>query len=137
MQLNLLSALALPTAGEHRSRRALAVILASGPEDCGKRATLAFAAASTAQAMDMDTIVFLLGDGAHWAYAENADQVHVGGFPALTGLVDLFIESGGQVLLCSACDGSCAVPSTRRGDVRVAGFASLLSHTVGGSAMTF
>ena len=45
-----------------------AVILASGPEDSGKRATLAFAAACTAQMMDLDTIVFLLGDGAHWAY---------------------------------------------------------------------
>jgi len=138
MQLNLVSEAALsPTARRNPGREPLAVILASGPEDSGKRATLAFAAACTAQAMDLDTIVFLLGDGAHWAYADHAEQVHAPGFPALTGLIDLFIESGGQLLLCSACDGICAVPSKRRCDVRVAGLASLLSHTVGGSAMTF
>jgi len=28
-------------------------------------------------------------------------QVHAPGFPALTGLIDPFIESGGQLLLCS------------------------------------
>ena len=138
MHMNAVSAARSPQPGPTRlARDAYAVILASGPEDGGKRATLALAAACTAQAMDLDTIVFLLGDGAHWAYAGYAEQVHAPGFPALTGLIDLFIESGGQLLLCSACDGICAVPSKRRCDVRVAGLASLLSHTVGGSAMTF
>ena len=47
-----------------RFRSQYAVILASGAEDGGMRATLALAAACAAQAMDPDTIVFLLGDGA-------------------------------------------------------------------------
>jgi predicted peroxiredoxin len=114
-----------------------AVILASGPEDGGKRATLAFAAACTAQAMDLDTIVFLLGDGAHWAYDGRAERVHAPGFPALADLIDSFVEAGGQLLLCSACDGICALPGARRRDVRLRGLASLLSHTVGGTAVTF
>ena len=126
-----------PPALTRHARDPYAVILASGPEDGGKRATLALAAACTAQAMDLDTIVFLLGDGAHWAYNGHAEQVHAAGFPALADLIDSFVEAGGQLLLCSACDGICALPSVRRREVRVRGLASLLSHTVGGSTVTF
>jgi len=43
------------------------IVLTSGNEDGGKRATLAFSAACTAQAMELDTRVFLVGDGSHWA----------------------------------------------------------------------
>jgi predicted peroxiredoxin len=136
MQLSSISA--APAARlAHRAREPYAVILASGAEDGGKRATLALAAACTAQAMDLDTIVFLLGDGAHWAYDGHAEQVHAPGFPALADLIDSFVEAGGQLLLCSACDGICALPGARRSEVRVRGLASLLSHTMGGSAVTF
>lgn len=64
-------------------------------------------------------------------------HLHAPGFPALVDLIDLFVEAGGQLLLCSACDGTCAPPSARRRDVHVSGLATLLSHTVGGSAVTF
>jgi predicted peroxiredoxin len=120
-----------------RASNPYAVILASGPEDGGKRATLALAAACTALAMDLDTIVFLLGDGAHWAYDGHAEQVHAPGFPALVDLIDSFVEAGGQLLRWSACDGICSFPGARRRDVHVRGLASLLSHTVGGAAVTF
>jgi predicted peroxiredoxin len=87
--------------------------------------------------MDFDTIVFLLGEGAHWAYEGNADRVHAPGFPALADLMDSFTEAGGHVMLCSACDAVCAHAGARRADVRVRGLATLLAHTVGGSAVTF
>jgi predicted peroxiredoxin len=128
---------AYPASPPSPARRACAVILASGCEDGGKRATLALASACTAQAMDLDTIVFLVGDGAHWAYDGHAEQVHAPGFPALAELVDSFLEAGGQLLLCSACDGACALPGARRREVRIRGLAALLAHSAGGSAMTF
>ena len=120
-----------------RSRNQYAVILASGAEDGGMRATLALAAACAAQAMDLDTIVFLLGDGAFWAYDGHAERVHAPGFPALADLMDSFVEAGGELQLCSACDAACAQPGARRREVLVRGMASLLSHAVGGSAVTF
>ena len=55
--------------------------------------------------MDLETIVFLLGDGAHWAYDGRAERMYAPGFPALADLIDSFVEAGGQLLLCSACDG--------------------------------
>ena len=137
MYANLHSASPSSGAPTRQARDAYAVILASGPEDGGKRATLAFAAACTAQAMDLDTIVFVLGDGAHWAYDGHAEQVHAPGFPALADLIDSFVEAGGELQLCSACDATCAQPGGRRREVHVRGLASLLSHAVGGSAVTF
>jgi predicted peroxiredoxin len=128
----------------HAERRCYAVLLASGAQDGGKRATLALAAACTAQAMDLDTIVFLIGDGAHWAYDGHAEEIHSPGFPALADLIASFLEAGGQILLCSACDAVCASPAdaggkplTRRRDVRPRGLASVLSHTVKGGSVTF
>jgi predicted peroxiredoxin len=138
MHMNAVSASrASPSGASRLARDAYAVILASGAEDGGKRATLAFAAACTAQAMDLDTIVFLAGDGAHWAYQGHAERVHAPGFSALADLIDSFAEAGGQLLLCSACDAICAPAGLRRRDVRVRGLAALLSHTVGASAVTF
>ena len=79
MYVNSVSASPASATPTRHVRDPYAVILASGPEDGGKRATFALAAACIAQAMDLDTIVFLLGDGAHWAYDEHAEQVHAPG----------------------------------------------------------
>ncbi len=121
-----------------------AVILASGAEDGGKRATLALAAACTTQAMDLDTIVFMVGDGVHWGYEGHAENIHTPGFPALAELMASFFESGGEVFLCSACDAVCALPVDadgkalkRRRGVRLEGLASVLFHTVRGGSVTF
>ena len=121
-----------------------AVLLTSGPEDGGRRATLALSAASTAQAMDLNTILFLVGDGVHWGYDGHTDDVHVHGFSPLNELMEAFLELGGQILMCSACDAVCSAPSgahgrplARRTGVRPQGLASVLSHTLAGGSVTF
>jgi len=120
------------------------VVLSTGDEDLGKRATLAFSTACTAQAMELDTQVFLIGDGAHWAYQKNTQGIHQQGFPALDDLIDSFIEMEGKIYLCSACDAVCAVATEEGGDplvrhatVQPRGLASILEHMVGGSSVTF
>jgi predicted peroxiredoxin len=119
------------------------VMLASGPEDEGKRATLAFSAACTALSLNLDTQVFLIGDGSHWGYEGTSAGIHQKGFPPLGELIDTFLELGGEVYICAACDGVCSLPGPdgsgrqRRREIQPRGLAAVLSHMVGGSSLTF
>ena len=88
----------------------LVVILASGPDDGGKRATLAYTAAVTSVGMDTPTRIFLVGDGAYWAYEGHGDDVQMNGFPSLAELVETFRELGGETYICSTCDQFCGIP---------------------------
>ncbi len=120
------------------------VVLSSGNGDAGKRATLALSAACTAQAMELDTQLFLIGDGAHWAYRENTQGIHQPGFPVLDDLIESFVEMQGGIYLCSACDAVCTVavqadaqPLVRHSTIQTRGLASILEHMIGGSSITF
>lgn len=122
----------------------LVVILASGPEDGGTRATLALTAAVTAISMDTPTRLFLAGDGAHWAYEGHAEDVHVNGFPPLIELIETFAELGGESWICSTCDKFCGIPGdsehsdrVRRRDVQPHGMAAVLPDLASGSSVTF
>jgi predicted peroxiredoxin len=120
------------------------VVLSSGTEDAGKRATLAFSAACTAQAMELNTQLFLVGDGTYWAYQGSYDDVKLKGFPALDSLVESFVEMNGKIFVCSACDTVCSLPEDSYGQpllrqpyIQPRGLASILEHMVGGSSITF
>ncbi len=120
------------------------VLLATGAADGGKRATLAFSLACTSQSMELNTLVFLVGDGSHWAYEGHADGVHQQGFPELQELIDSFVELRGKIFICSACDTACSIADgdyskkmERRSDIQPRGLASVLSHTIGGTSVTF
>lgn len=119
------------------------VMLTAGQEDGGKRATLAFAAACTAIAMDFSTRVFLIGDGGHWAYEGACDGVSQPGFPPLKELMESFLNHGGKIYLCAACD-QIAHGKTRGVGVRqrlpkiqTQGLAPALAHMVGSTTVTF
>jgi len=120
------------------------VILTSGQEDAGKRATLAFSLACTAQSMDRASYVFMIGDGVHWAYEGHGDGVQVAGFPALNELIETFVELGGVIFVCSTCDKVCGLPSggsgaflKRNPNIQPLGLASLLPYLDGASPITF
>jgi predicted peroxiredoxin len=122
----------------------LVIMLTSGPEDGGKRATLTYSAACTALGLDTPTKIFLIGDGAYWGYEGYTDAYHMSGFPPLHELVEMFRELGGETYICSACDQVCGIPGegenpnrVRRKEVQPRGLASILPEITRGSAVTF
>ena len=131
------------TAPDKQASRNYMVMLTSGSNDGGKRATLAFAAACAALSLDLDTHVFLIGDGSHWAYEGNSDPVNEPGFPRLSELMDEFTDLGGEIYICATCERVCSVPGddgrqrNRRPEIQPRGLASVLSTMVGGTSITF
>jgi predicted peroxiredoxin len=122
----------------------LVVMLTSGNDDGGKRATLAYTAATCAAAMDKRTIMFLVGDGAHWAYEGRTAGVKANGFPALNELMESLVELGGEIYVCSACDQVCSVPSDneapgirRHPAIRPLGMSAVLADMSEGRCVTF
>lgn len=120
------------------------VILASGREDGGKRATLALSMACTALSMDLRTFLFLAGEGSYWAYQGHAEGIQVPGFPALVELLDSFVDLGGNLAVCSTCNqalchasASPDVTLKRLPGVQVQGMAAVMEHLVRGQAVTF
>ena len=122
----------------------LVIMLTSGPEDGGKRAILAYCTACTALSMDSETTIFLVGDGAHWAYEGHAEGFQMNGFPALGDLIEMYTELGGRTYICSTCDQVCGIPGeaeyisrTRRPDVLPGGLATILPEISRGNSVTF
>lgn len=123
--------------------RQFTVILTSGDEDGGRRATLAFSAACSARAMGVETLVYLVGDGVCWGLAQHADYFHAAGYPPLNQLIDNFVQAGGQLYQCATNTNPCNQSQSdegrnkRRPEVQVMGFASLIDQLSSSSAITF
>ena len=130
-------------APDKQANRNYVVMLTCGGNDGGKRATLAFATACAALSLDLDTHVFLIGDGSHWAYEGNSDPVTEPGFPPLSELMDDFTDLGGEIYICATCERVCSAPGKdgqerkRRPEIQPQGLASVLSYMVGGTSITF
>lgn len=69
-------------------------------EDDPEKATVAMMVASTAVAMEGETVVMLTCAAAHLAVPGVADRIAVDGYPGLGDLVDAFLEGGGQFWVC-------------------------------------
>ena len=122
--------------------QSLTIMLMSGTEDGGKRATLAFVAALSAAAMERPVQVFLAGDGAIWGDPDQADRVEMPGFPPLTELIQEYLDLGGALLVCSTCERFCSArePGTagrRWSELQVRGMAALLESQRDGYSLSF
>jgi len=79
------------------------VVLTTGKQDRGTRATLAFGWACAALALGKEVSMYLTMDGTMWAMRGAADAVQVEGFESLDEYVSQFIALGGKLLVCAPC----------------------------------
>jgi predicted peroxiredoxin len=80
----------------------LVIISTTGPENIEK-ATLPFVVATAAQTIDAQAVIILQASAVLLAKKGMAENVNAQGFMPLKKLMDTFIESGGQLLICSPC----------------------------------
>jgi len=79
------------------------IVLTSGKQDRGTRATLAFGWACAALAMGKKVTMYLTMDGTYWATKGAASNVKVDGFESLNEYITNFFELGGKMLVCAPC----------------------------------
>lgn len=131
-----------PAKGHAQANPTLTILLMSGREDGGKRATLAFVAAVSAAAMERPVQVFLAGDGVCWGDPDQALQVEMKGFPPLAELIREYLDLGGELLACSTCERYCTTRDSGSGAHRwsalqVRSMAALLDSQGGGHSLSF
>ena len=118
------------------------VMLTTGKKDEGTQATLAFSCALSAISLELDTFVFLTGEGSVWGLKGSSTGVVIIGYPPLNNLIQDYIHLGGKILLCSVCYRDCNVSSFQQMNplldgVEIAGFAKAVSIAHSGSSITF
>ena len=82
----------------------LLIMLTTGTEDRGSRATLAFSMGVASLISGVDTCMFMTMGGTVWARPTSAGKVHIGGFDPLQEIVEQYVGLGGRILVCSPCD---------------------------------
>jgi uncharacterized protein len=81
----------------------LMIILTTGPEDRGNRATLAFAMGVSSLVSGVDTTIFMTMGGTFWSRQSACNKVHIDGFDPLATYIGQYAELGGNILVCSPC----------------------------------
>lgn len=81
----------------------LMIILTTGPEDRGSRATLAFSMGVAALVSGVETTIFMTMSGTFWSRQNSCSRVHINGFDPLADYIEQFDELGGAILVCSPC----------------------------------
>jgi uncharacterized protein len=81
----------------------LLIMLTTGAEDRGNRATLAFAMGVSSLISGVETTLFLTMGGTFWSRPNACAKVHIDGFEPLSRYLGQFSDLGGKVLVCSPC----------------------------------
>jgi predicted peroxiredoxin len=71
-----------------------------GPE-AAERCYGPFVTGTTAQAIEVETTIFLMMDAAQLMVKGMAEKIVAPGFPPLPELIDAFLEGGGKLQVCS------------------------------------
>lgn len=79
------------------------VVLTTGKQDRGARATLALGWACTALASGSNVTLFLTIDGAAWAMQNATQDIRVDGYEPLHNYLEQFLALGGELLVCAPC----------------------------------
>lgn len=117
------------------------VVLTTGKQDRGTRATLAFSWACTALAMGQTTAVFCTMEGTIWSYRKALPNTRVEGFEPLEVYVEQFFSLGGRLLVCAPCsEYFCSHESSRMDELliegaEIAGLTSVVSLIAPGSTV--
>jgi predicted peroxiredoxin len=82
----------------------LLIMLTTGPEDRGNRATLAFAMGTSALISGVDTTIYLTMGGTFWSRRRAIRKVHIDGFDPLETYVQQYVDAGGSLMVCSPCN---------------------------------
>lgn len=79
------------------------IVLTTGPEDRGNRATLAFSMGAAALISNVETTIYLTMSGTFWSRWKASETVHIEGFEPLKVYIKQFVDNGGKLLVCSPC----------------------------------
>lgn len=110
------------------------IVITTGKQDRGTRATLAAAWGCATLAMGRSVSIYLTMDGTVWAMQGAAKHVQVGGFETLDVYLEQFLELGGKIQVCAPCsEYYCAVgPETAGGtllnEAELTGLASIVAR---------
>ncbi len=84
--------------------KGLLIILTTGAEDRGNRATLAFAMGVSALISGVPATIYMTISGAFWSRQSAIKSAHIVGFEPLGVYVGQFIEAGGKIYVCGPCN---------------------------------
>jgi len=79
------------------------IIVTTGPEDRGNRATLAFSMGVASCISGVETTIYLTMGGTFWSRWKASEKVHIEGFEPLQVYIRQFLEAGGKLMVCSPC----------------------------------
>lgn len=110
------------------------VVLTTGKQDRGTRATLALAWACTALALGRKVSLYLTMDATVWAMREATVGVQVDGFEPLHVYLEQFCSLGGDLLVCAPCSeyycsfDRSVVPDSLHPDATVVGLSTVVGR---------